>query len=345
MDLDLCAEQNQLVEAFASLFAKHATSEQVRVAEPLGFDKALWAQLHEMGILEMALDESSGGWGASPLDLVLIAEQQGRSVAPAPIIETQVAARLLASVGEGRAAEVLADAVAGGRIVTLALHPAAHGKATLVPAAAIADDALILDGDRLLLVSLDGNRTTVENLASMPLADVAVPSDAEVIAEGASALAAHDAAIDDFLLLTSAAVVGMGARTLEQALEYVKERKAWGTPIGAFQSVAHRFADSATDIDGARLLCYEAAWAVTDQPERAAELAALAFGFASEAVKTASLRSLHYHGGYGFMNEYDAQLYWRRARGWPGVWGEPRLAFARAERRRIARLDSNGGVS
>ncbi len=137
----------------------------------------------------------------------------------------------------------------------------------------------------------------------------------------------------------------MGARTLEQALEYVKERKAWGTPIGAFQSVAHRFADSVTDVDGARLLSYEAAWALTDEPARAAELAALAFGFATEAVKAASLRSLHYHGGYGFMNEYDAQLYWRRARGWTAVWGEPRLAFARAERARIARLAANGGVS
>ncbi len=204
MDLNLTAEQNQLVEAFAGLFAKQATSDQVRAAEPLGFDGALWRQLHEMGVLEMALDESSGGWGASPLDLALIAEQQGRFVAPVPIIETQVAARLLARLGEGRAAEVLAGALAGERIVTLALHPvvrnaAVPGKATLVPAGAVADDALVLDGDRLLLVTLEGNRTLVENLASMPLADVAVPADAEVLAEGAAVLAAHDAAIDDFL--------------------------------------------------------------------------------------------------------------------------------------------------
>ena len=53
------------------------------------------------------------------------------------------------------------------------------------------------------------------------------------------------------------------------------------------------------------------------------ELACLSCGFSSEAAREASYRSLHYHGGYGFMVEFDIQLYFRRARAWPAVFGDP----------------------
>src|SRR5262249_13743529 len=133
---------------------------------------------------------------------------------------------------------------------------------------------------------------------------------------------------------TAGALVGIGARALEIGVEYVKERKAWGVPVGSFQSVAHRLADAAATIDGARLLTHEAAWAVDAQPDRAAELAAMAFAFASESARDTTHRSLHYHGGYGFMMEYDVQLYYRRARGWANVLAEPRVAFRRVADKR-----------
>lgn len=331
MDLRFTDEQEQLVDAFAGLYAKRSTSERVRAAEPLGFDPALWEHLLELGVVAMAVAEADGGWGASPLDLTLIAEQQGRFVAPAPCIEAQVAARLLARVGAD-----MAPVLDGDRLVTVALHPADRGRAAAVPAAAVADDALVLDGDQLLLVPLEGARTLFGNLGSMPLADVDISAGVSV-AGGPAAVAAHDAALDDWLRLTAAALVGIGARALELGVEYVKERKAWGVPIGSFQSIAHRLADSATAIDGARLLAYEAAWAATDDRERAAPLAAMAFAFASESARDATYRSLHFHGGYGFMMEYDVQLLWRRARAWAGVYGEPAVAYRRAADQRYRR--------
>lgn len=336
MDLSLSSEQEQLVEAFAGLYAKQSPPERVRAAEPLGHDPDLWSHLLELGVVAMAVDEADGGWGASTLDLTLIAEQQGRAVAPAPVIEAQVAARLLARLGEP-AADALAAALAGERLVTLALHPVRDGRAALVPAAAVADDAIVLDGDRLVLVPLSGATTAVENLGSMPLADVAVAVAAGAgieLASGPAALAAHDAALDDWLRLTAAALVGIGARALEIGVEYVKERKAWGVPIGSFQGIAHRLADSATAVDGARLLAYEAAWAADEQLDRASELAAMAFAFAYESARDTSYRSLHFHGGYGFMMEYDIQLYYRRARGWANVFAEPPVVYRRAADKR-----------
>lgn len=329
MDLRPTDEQQELVQAFAALYGRHATPDRVRAAEPLGFDKALWDQLRELGVVAMAVDEARGGWGASLLDLALVAEQHGRSVAPAPLVEAQVAARLLARLDAPPARAALAAAVAGERLVTLAPRPAEGGHAGLLPAGAVADDAVVLDGDRLLLVALEGTRTAVENLGTMPVADVDVVG-GSVLADGPAAAQAFEAAVDDWLALTAMALVGIGARALELGVDYAKERKAWGVPIGSFQGISHRLADAATALDGARLLALEAAWAAAEQPERHRELAALAFGFAADAARDATSRSLQFHGGYGFMMEYDVQLHWRRARAWAGVWGEPRLAYRRA---------------
>ncbi|MGZ4704384.1 MAG: acyl-CoA dehydrogenase family protein [Acidimicrobiales bacterium] len=333
MDLRLSPEQDQLVDAFVGLYAKHSSPEHVRAAEAIGFDPELWKRLADLGAVPMAVGEADGGWGASFLDLALMAEQQGRFVAAVPVVEAQVAARLLAGLGEA-AAGPLADALGGERLITFAPRAARGDVAGLVPAGSVADDAVVLAGDRLLLVPLDGARTTVENLASMPLADVVVPASAIVLAEGDAARSAHDRAVDEWMALTGAALVGVAARALEIGVEYVKERKAWGVPIGSFQGIAHRLADSATAVDGARLLAYEAAWAVDDQPERAAELAAMAFPFAYEAARDATYRSLHFHGGYGFMMEYDIQLYYRRARGWANVYDDPELVYRRVADRR-----------
>ncbi|TDC86416.1 acyl-CoA dehydrogenase [Actinomadura sp. 7K507] len=332
MDVGLSAEQRQLVESFTSLFAGASPPALVRDAEPLGFDAGLWDTARTAGVTLMAVGEDAGGWGAGPLDLALVAELQGRFLAPAPIIEAQAAARLLARLDTPRAAAALAAALAGERTVTMAFHPARGGAAGLVPAGAVADDALVLDGDRLLLVPAGGAQA--ENLGSLPLADLPLSRDAEVLAAGPEAEAAHDAAQDDFLLLTAAAQVGIAARALEIGVGYAKERRAWNVPIGSFQSVAHTLADSAAAIDGARLLAYEAAWAATEEPARFAELAAMAFGFAAETARDATYHSLHFHGGYGFTDEYDVQLYYRRARAWAGVCLETRAAYRRAADRR-----------
>ena len=325
MDLRLTGEQEQLVDASSALYAKHASPEAVRDAEPGGFDAGLWARLEELGVVAMAVDEAAGGWGASTLDLALVAEQHGRSVAPAPLVEAQVAARLLGRLGSDH----LGPVVQGDRLATIALHPPVDGRLRGVPGGSVADDVVAWTGDALVLVAAEGARTPFENLGSMPLADVEVAR-AEVLATGEEARLAFEAAVDDWLRLTAAALVGIAARALEIGVEYVKERRAFAVPIGSFQAIAHRLADSAAAIDGARLLAYEAAWAADDDPDRSAELAALAFAVATETARDASARSLHFHGGYGFMMEYDIQLHWRRARAWSAVWGEPGAAYRRA---------------
>lgn len=343
MDLAPTEEQQALVASFADLLAKHATPDRVRAAEPAaGFDPQLWKALLDIGVIEMAVPEDRGGWGAGLLDLALVAERVGAAVAPAPVIEAQVAARLLAALDTAAARAALRTALPGGRLVTIAVRPAAGGAggptASLVPGAAVADEAIVLDGDRLVLIPLHaGTRTAVANLAAAPLADVTFGADAIELACGQAAVGGFEAALDDWLVLTAGALVGVGAAAHRLTVGYARERRAWDLPIGAYQAVAHPLANGATALDGARLLVARAAAEVGRGGRRGRELAAMAFAFAAETARQVTYDGVHFHGGNGFTLEYDAQLYYRRARGWARVWGEPREAYRRAARARYGR--------
>jgi alkylation response protein AidB-like acyl-CoA dehydrogenase len=334
MDLHLSPEQEQLVATFDSLLSKHSPSERVRSTESSGHDAELWERMKSLGVLEMAVDETHGGLGALILDMALVAEQIGRHIAPVPMIEAVVAVRLLARCSDQAAQLLLADALAGRRLVVFSPQPARGVLAPLVPGGSVADDALVFSGEGLVSVSIPNGIRPVKNLGSMALADVQVGDTPVQLSVRGSAVAAYEQALSEWLVLTSAALVGLGAKALEIGAAYVQERKAWGSPIGAFQAIAHPLADSATAVDGARLLAYEAAW-LRDLPDaelnlRADELARMSFAFAAETANDVTLRSLHFHGGYGFMLDYDIQMYYRRARAWSGVFCEPERAYLMA---------------
>jgi alkylation response protein AidB-like acyl-CoA dehydrogenase len=330
VDFGLEDEQRELVASFANLLAKSSSPEQVRAAEPSGFDPGLWRILLDTGAVTMAVPEDRGGWGASLLDLALVAELIGRAAAPAPLLETQVAARLLAALGTEPALAALEPVLAGEHLTSLALRPVRGGVAELAPAGAVCDALVVLDGDALRLVPVsDTDRTVVDNLASAPLADVHL-GEGTLLAQGPEAVARFEAAIDEWLALTAAALVGLGRVALEIACVYATERIAFGSPIGSFQAIAHPLADDATNLDGALVLTHEAAWELDRGGGRGRELAAMAFAFASTTAGKTTYDALHTHGGYGFMLEYDVQLHWRRARGWPRVWGDAATAYRRA---------------
>jgi alkylation response protein AidB-like acyl-CoA dehydrogenase len=338
MDLSLDEQQRALVKSFADVLAKYATPERVRSAETSGFDAELWGVFRELGAVEMAVPENAGGWGATMLDLVLVTEQVGATVAPVPLVEVQVATRLLASLGTSTAKRTLADAVTGKPLPTVAVRPAGSDRASMVPAGAVADAAIVLQDERLLLIPLeDGVRRPVANLADAPLADIELKGSGTVLASGEAAISAYDRALDEWFLLTASTLVGLASTAHLATCRYARERWAWDIPIGTFQAVAHPLADAAVAIDGARLLTTKAAWEWERHSPRGSELAAMAFAFAAETARTVTYDAVHFHGGYGYMLESDPQLYYRRARGWPRVWGEPREAYRRVASARYGR--------
>src|SRR6187200_2237350 len=126
MDLSFTPDQEALREATTRLYAKESHGERVREAEPTGFDPALWAAVGAMGLPVMALPEAAGGAGASLTDVAAAVEVHGGHLGSAPLVETVVAARLLASAG----ADAVLSAIVEGGVATQALRPAVDGKAT-----------------------------------------------------------------------------------------------------------------------------------------------------------------------------------------------------------------------
>lgn len=329
MDLNLTAEQQLVVEAVHGLLFSHCSSDVVRASEPGGFDPKLWVLLSQLAGPTIGVPEDRGGGGASLLDLELISEQLGAFLAPVPFIGGVVAARALAASGDGGRASLEALIEDPTTVATLALHPVVEGTARLVPSGAVAGLVVAMDGDQLVAVTggPQGNRR--RNLGSSPLADRSVRGvDRSVLAGGTVADRAYRQAQDEWRVLMSGALVGIGEAALTLGVEYAKDRHQFGVPIGSFQSIARDLADVATLVDGARLLAREAAWSRAEEDQDFLSLSSMAFLFATRAARRATNVSLHVHGGYGFTLEYDIQLYYRRAQAWPLALGDPRRGAA-----------------
>lgn len=319
MDLSFTPDQDALREATTRLYAKESHGERVREAEGTGFDPVLWGAVVAMGLPVMALPEAGGGAGASLTDLAVAVEAHGAHLGSVPLAETAVAARLLARFPA--AADLLAEVVAGA-VATVALHPAADGSARTVPGAAVAQVVVALDGDRLVAATASA-ATPRRTLASLAVADVDLAG-ARVLADGPDAVAAVASALDEWRALTAVAQAGLARATLEVGVQYAKDRHQFGVPIGSFQTLQHRFADLHARVDGSRLLAYEAVWALDEGEPTAAGLAAQASWWCGEVADEAAGFSLHVHGGYGFMLEYDVQLHVRRAKATRLLLGDPR---------------------
>jgi alkylation response protein AidB-like acyl-CoA dehydrogenase len=107
--------------------------------------------------------------------------------------------------------------------------------------------------------------------------------------------------------------VGIAQGAMEASLEYAKDRKAFGHPIGDFQAIQFMLADMATEIDAARLLARRAAWK-EDTGQRFTMEASIAKLFASEMATRVTHKAIQVHGGYGYSREYPVERAYRDAR-------------------------------
>ncbi|HVM63610.1 MAG TPA: acyl-CoA dehydrogenase [Acidimicrobiales bacterium] len=319
MDLDLSADQEATRDLLRRLFTKEVDASVVRAAEPLGHSPAVWAALGDAGIPGMGVPAGLGGGGADLGMLVVAAFEAGRAMAPVPLVEHLVATRAIAA---GAPAFTRLPALVSGESIA-AWAPSGSG---LVPGGAVAEVVVGVDGDVLVAVENLPPGAAVPNHASGPLAQRSLADGVRTVLGEAGA--AGGRAADEWRTLTAAALAGLAARALDVAVAYVKERQQFGVPIGAFQALQHGLADLPGMVDGAWLLAHEAAWALdtgsrTVTGASPGEVAAMAFLFAGEAARAVTARCVQYHGGYGVAEEYDAQLLYRRARGWALVAGDP----------------------
>jgi alkylation response protein AidB-like acyl-CoA dehydrogenase len=345
VDFEPSAGEQELTDEFRRFLENECSIAVVRTAEQRGFRPDLWKRIVEFGIPALYVP-LEGEEVTSLLQLVLLAELCGRYLVPAPVLESLAAARGLGStpaqvetsrkaLGDDRFESI----VHGDSLVTVALWPIDTHPVQILPVGALAGAAVAVSGGELVLAEPADVHSYDDTHGATPIArwdfgksPVCVPLGGNI-----------DDVMISFRLLTAGALVGIAQRALEIGAEYATQRRAFGTPIGTFQGVAHPLADSATAIAGALLLARKAAWCQdVGRSDEALKLSRLALGFCAETSMTTTTRALHVHGGYGSALEYDVHLFHQRARALATIGGDPRSEFTRVGRQL---LDHTGEVS
>jgi alkylation response protein AidB-like acyl-CoA dehydrogenase len=149
--------------------------------------------------------------------------------------------------------------------------------------------------------------------AALNLDNVRVPAENMVGGEGEGFRIAM-MGLDGGRLNIGACSLGGAQRCLDEAVKYTKERQQFGKPIADFQNTQFTLADMATDLEAARALLYRAAVKVTENAPDKTRFAAMAKRFATDQCSAVVDRALQLHGGYGYLQDYPIERFWRDLR-------------------------------
>jgi alkylation response protein AidB-like acyl-CoA dehydrogenase len=314
MDFGLTDDQRDIQRTAHELLAERATFARVREMieshPPTGTtDEALWKELCELGWPGIAISEEYGGQGLGTIELSILCEELGRVVAPVPFLASAMAACVIEQAGSQEQRERWLPGLASGETMG-ALAGAVDGTAELVIGGAEAGVIVLVedDGNGRLLTADDAEVTRIAAIdPTRSAARVSAGDGAgEALEDGCPGLGRA-------LVAVSSELVGVCDRALEMTLAYVKDRKQFGVPVGAYQAVSHRCAQMLLDTEKARSTTAFAAWSADANPEGLAEAAAMAKAAASDAGREVTASAIQAHGGIGFTWEADVHWLFKRA--------------------------------
>jgi 3-oxocholest-4-en-26-oyl-CoA dehydrogenase beta subunit len=339
MDFSFTEEQTALSELAAQIFTGSSDVDRVKEIERSDdrFDRDLWRELAGADLLGLGIAEDQGGIGFGIVELCLVLEQQGRRVAPVPLLPHLLMGALpLARFGDRALAErLLPAAIAGDLVLTGAYaEPGANnvrrssvrassdgaggfvltGTKIAVPAAHVADLVLVPadTGEGLTVflvdlgadgVSLERNETTNREIhATMHFDGVRVDAGSLVGSLGAG-LDVVEWAVDRIRLGMCALALGACQEALTMAAAYTSERQQFGRPLSTNQGVAIRAADAYIDIDCMRVTLWQAAWRLSEGMTARDEIE-IAKYWAAEGGQRVVHATQHLHGGMGADVDY-----------------------------------------
>jgi alkylation response protein AidB-like acyl-CoA dehydrogenase len=301
MDFEFTDEQRQLREALERFLSKQYTFDHFRAvkASPQGWDKAVWQQLGELGVLGVNVPTEQGGLGFGPLETLAIMDVCAPSMLLEPLTSSAVIATTLLSgfAADTPVAELLQQMATGEKIAVLSHYEAdarselqwvsttatrrgngytLNGHKAVVLHANLADTLLVsartagkpgdAEGVSLLRVPHDAPGVKLIAYPTMggQLAAEVVLHDVQVadsarLGEEGKALAAIESALDVGLSALCAESVGVMQALFKATVEYLRTRQQFGQPIGRFQALQHRVADMLIHLEQARSMSYLAA--------------------------------------------------------------------------------------
>jgi alkylation response protein AidB-like acyl-CoA dehydrogenase len=328
MDFDLNEDQREIKSVARELLGARSSWARVREAAVAGeYDEPLWREIVELGWPGIAVSEENGGQGLGIVELSVLLEELGYACAAVPFLSTAVAAAIIDRHSDGDLHEHLPGLLRGETRVGVGreglILDGADGPAALL----ISDDRIVqVDSERGALVTIDPTR----RFGRMP--------EGQPVSGGWSANTG-EAAADLFTTAVAAELVGVCQRALEMTLDYVKERRQFGVPVGSFQAVSHRCAEMLLQTESVRSAAYYAAWAADADPDRLGEAAALAGAAAATAGREVAASAIQAHGGIGFTWEADVHWLYKRAEVDRALLGGSSIhhaALARAAAARVA---------
>jgi alkylation response protein AidB-like acyl-CoA dehydrogenase len=265
--------------------------------------------LAAVGFTGVLVDEAHGGSGLAVLDLAVIAEEAGRVLAAVPLVSSAGwAAALLGGVDGAEATALLSGIAAGGSRISVVDEPGAPVIDALRASGfvGVTEAGLVLASPSEAEIGEQPQLDPTRGLARVRLSG-GEPLGA--VSPEAVARARHVAEV-----VLAAEDLGAAARCLEMAVDYAKERVAFGRPIGSFQAVKHMCVDMFAQVEQLRSLVWFAAWCADRDRAQLPLAASAAKAYSAGAVETCASSCIQVHGGIGFTWEHDAHLYWRRAK-------------------------------
>lgn len=315
LDLPLRDEQQMLRDSVQRFLADNA--------------RPGWRDLSDtLGLAGVALPERVGGFGGGMIDIAIVMAELGPALAGADWLSHAAATMLLARTAPDHPA--LADLAAGRhRIAIICTASAAampdvegtsvRGIAALVAGAAEADLLLLASDDALLLVAADGarveqrHRIMHDGSVSADLAFTLKPDDATMLASGGEARAWADHANDLILAGRCAEAVGLMQQMIADSVDYLGQRKQFGTTIGRFQSLRHRAADMQLALMKAAALTEAAILAVDQDRTDRAQAVSAACVEVGDAVRVVGESAVQIHGAMGLTEELSLGGHFKRA--------------------------------
>jgi alkylation response protein AidB-like acyl-CoA dehydrogenase len=351
-------EQEELRAAVRRFFEDKSPMAEVRrlMETTEGYDPAVWSQMaKQLGLQALTIPEELGGAGFGYVELVVVLEEMGRALLPAPYFSTVALATnaLLHSGDDSAKADYLPGIASGDTIATLALtEPSGRWDLDGIELEAVEKDgawsltgtkSFVLDGHTASLVlvaartssgvslfAVEGDAPGLERTALATMDQTRKQAKLEfsstpgrLVGSEGGAGAVLSKTLDLAAVALAAEQVGGAQRVLEMSVEYAKTRIQFGRPIGSFQAIKHKCADMLLEVESAKSAAYYAGWAAAEDNDELPVTACLAKAYCSEAYFHAAAENIQIHGGIGFTWEHDAHLYFKRAKSSELILGDP----------------------
>jgi len=344
MNLDFSDDQKFLQEEARKFLEKEQALNRNRsvLETDNKFDEDLWEKIVELGWTGIRIPEDYGGLGLGHLELCVIAEELGRFLAPVPYSSSvYLFTEAIINYGTDEIKKDILPKLVSGEIVgTLGVTEELHaptkdninlvyadgkinGKKIAVPDAGVATHAVVVAksdiGISLQLVDLSTTGVTVEHQEnidesrghfSISFNDV----ETKLLGDKVSGWELYETLINQAAVLFSYEQIGGSQASLDMAINYAKERYAFGRPIGSYQAIKHKLADMYIALTLAKSNCYYAAWALSTNAADLPSASATARVSATKAFQLCSKENIQTHGGNGFTWEYDCHMYYRRSK-------------------------------